>query len=688
MLNKEILEIFLCEARELIQSMETGLLTLETQPDDRDIINAVFRAVHTLKGNTAFLGGMDRLVGFFHAQENLLDLIRKGTRRLTPPMISLLLTSVDILKDSFRNLASEKPWYDGSVSEIIEKLSDQFKLSEADSASPIGVHPGMAHESFKDHKPEIRSGHETIRVNIHLIDRLINLAGELVLNRNRIRLLLQDQAEKIPGLALLLQHVNHITSGLQERILKMRLQPLDNVLNKLPRIVRDLSVQNEKAIELTITGGDVVMDKSILDNLSGPLTALIGFCVTGGIENPETRVKLGKPAAGRISVQAIHEQGRVLLRITDDGQGLDPEKVIQRTFSPALNSRESTTNQGPNEVKLLVEELGGSFQYENIPLRGATFSLSLPLTLAIISALIIRAGGQTFAIPQQDIMETVCIPGGEGEGRVEKIGRSPVMRLRNRLLPLVNLTGLLAFGGKPGRDDQTDVNIVVLRCGPNRYGLIVDRIMDIEEIVVKPLSRHFAGNRLFSGAAIMGDGSVALILNSAGLTGLAKLNFLEMAVEDQDSHENDSLAARKPFVQRQTILLFNHARDELFAVPLSSILRLEVADFRAVERFGGRECLPYRGASLPLIRLNNHLPVGPLTQSEKQFFTIIPRTEGAPVGIMASRLVDILDAEIDEMDNPFSWLGIKGSAIVDDRLVLLLDLPELIHLWEQSPRPD
>ena len=593
---------------------------------------------------------------------------------------------------------------------------------------------------------------ETLRVSVKLIDRMMNLAGELVLSRNQLRRILEDRAEQTTGLATVLQNVDLVTSDIQEQIMQLRMQPVGNIFNKFPRVVRDMSRLLAKEVELLWEGGEVELDKSILEALSDPLTHLIRNCIDHGLEPPEERIKAGKPRTGHIRLKAFHEEGQVNLTVTDDGRGIDPNKVLQKAINsrlvdaaaaermteqerlslillPGISTAETITDVsgrgvGMDVVRTNIEGIGGRLELESVLGQGTSVRLRLPLTLAIIPSLIVQASGQSFAIPQMDVQELVCIQEDEVAGRLEKVGDATVLRLRGRLLPLVRLadnlglersfvhpaTGELTVDRRVeladrravsktlpevvDQDDpenerrensrrtlkQGDTFVVVLKVGPNRFGLIVDELLNTEEIVVKPLSIHIKECRTFSGTTIMGDGRVAMILSAGGIAATAQLRFGEVGAEERRRREEEERVRDLDGDQMHPVVIFNNAPAEYFAIPLSSVARLDKISVGSIKRIGNQEFVNYRGQGLPLVRLEHFLDIGGFPGEALDAYLIIPRTSGPPAGIVASGIVDVVETSLPErnlreVDGP-----VVGSTVVNENLTLILDADELLKL--------
>ncbi len=621
--------------------------------------------------------------------------------------------------------------------EQIEAIAPEV-LEQAHSAETPAPPPRLASESDSGRalsqpaEKEKTAVPETVRVNIGLLDILINLAGELVLGRNQLRQILDPTVDTNPRLRTVLQNVNMVTSEIQAQILQMRMQPVKNILSRMHRLVRDVADQLSKEVELFTQGDEVELDKSILEGLIDPIVHILRNCVDHGIETPAERIAGGKPAKGEIRVRASHEGGQVIITIADDGQGMNAEAFVEKAvsqgilspdearrmdesdkikliFLPGFSTAKTVTNVsgrgvGMDVVKTNVERLGGHIDIDSVPGAGATIRISIPLTLAIISSLIVGGANQRFAIPQINVKELVCIRGEDRRRRIEKVGNAAVLRLREHLLPLVHLAEAVGLGltfTHPGTgeelpdQDETalaadgrrrrldDVHVIVLRVGENMFGLIVDELFDIEEIVVKPLSDHLRDCRCFAGSTIMGDGRVAMILDAPGIASSAKLLFAEVKSEQLRRQAIETLR-RKSAAARQSTLIFKSAPEEHFALPLSSISRLEKIAPEALERIGNHEFITYRGEVLPLIRLETFLPVRPLPVSHGELHVIIPKSSGLAVGILISQVVDTVELTVDMDKSPDTPSGFRGSAVVDGQITMFLDMEELLRIFRKQ----
>jgi two-component system, chemotaxis family, sensor kinase CheA len=635
--------------------------------------------------------------------------------------------------------------------EQIEVIAPEVLL-QAPKAEPLDLQPQLPSESGSADVPsrpvekEKTAVPDTIRVNVGLLDTMINLAGELVLGRNQLRQILEATVDTNPRLRTVIQNLNLVTSEMQAHILQMRMQPFKNILNRMHRLVRELADQLSKDVELFTEGGEVELDKSILEGLIDPLVHIIRNCVDHGIETAQERIAKGKPAKGEIRLRASHEGGQINITITDDGRGMNTgalvEKAVSRgilnsdearrmdesdkirlIFLPGFSTAKTVTKVsgrgvGMDVVKTNVERFGGHIDIESVPGAGATIRIRIPLTLAIISSLIVGAANQRFAIPQVNVKELVCIRVEDRRRRIEKVGDAAVLRLREKLLPLVRLTDAVglnrtfthpgtgeelperrvtiadrrenradskdkaARAGDRRRARQGDVYVVVLRVVGNMFGLIVDELFDIEEIVVKPLSDHIRDCRCFAGSTIMSDGGVAMILDAPGIASSAKLLFAE--VKSEQLRRQASETVRQKFAARHSTLIFKNALEEHFALPLSNISRLEKIASEAVERIGDHEFINYCGNVLPLIRLETFLPVRPLPVCSGELYVIIPKSPGLAVGILISQVVDTVELAVD-IDRPADTpLGFRGSAVVDGQITMFLDMEELLRMFRKE----
>ncbi|HYH00132.1 MAG TPA: chemotaxis protein CheW [Terriglobales bacterium] len=742
----EIIREFLVESREGLDQMDRDLVNLEKQPDSRDLLASIFRSIHTIKGTSGVLG-FPKLESVAHVGENLLSRMRDGKFRLNPQITTVLLAMVDALRSMLASIEASGSEGEGDYSEVIQRIA---KCSEAagkqgvvhqsetpsvpvTEEAPIGellVHAGVTSEAIAealvqqsegdprrigeilvargDVKPEAvlealtkqaggrpaaMSG--SIRVDVGLLDKVMNLVGELVLARNQVLQFTASQQD--PAFVNTAQRLNLITTELQEGVMKTRMQPIGNVWNKFPRLVRDLAVACGKRVRIEVEGSETELDKTIIEAIKDPLTHVVRNAVDHGIEAPEARAAMGKPAEGRLSLRAFHEGGQVNIEINDDGAGINVDRVKQKALSrglvspeqllrmterevtnliflPGFSTAEKVTNVsgrgvGMDVVKTNIEKIGGTVDVSSVAGAGTTLRIKIPLTLAIIPALIVTSGRQRFAIPQISLLELVRLEPGQP---VENIQGMPVYRLRGNLLPLVFLSRELSISEQCAARDGA-VNIVVLQADGRQFGLVVDEINDTEEIVVKPLGKHLKGLACFAGATIMGDGKVALILDVLGMAQRANV------VSDVRDHTQTEEAKRKPtadIAEQQQWLLFTAGKRRRMAVPLSAVARLEEIQSGGVEKAGDREVVQYRGQIMPLIDVSEVTGLGASPRREL-LQVIVHTSQGRSVGMVVNEIVDVVQQSI-AIEDGLTRPGLMGSAVIQEHVTDLMDVHQVL----------
>lgn len=546
----------------------------------------------------------------------------------------------------------------------------------------------------------IPAADRTIRVDVALLDQLMNRVGELVLARNQI---LQFSAQSNdPALVSTTQRLNLITSELQEGVMKTRMQPIGNVWSRFPRLVRDLSLQLKKQIRLEMTGKETELDKTIVEAIKDPLTHIVRNAIDHGLETPEQREARNKPVEGSLILRAFHEGGQVIIEIKDDGAGLNTERIrkkavdrgiisveqslrisdreaAQLIFEPGFSTAETVTNVsgrgvGMDVVKNNIEKIGGSVEIQTTPGKGTTIRIKIPLTLAIIPALIVTLNDDRFAIPQVSLSELVRLEPNAGKG-IEFLQGTPVYRLRNRLLPIVDLGTQLELPSalECCRKEGRAINIVVLRADDREFGLVVDAINDTEEIVVKPLSRMLKSLPIYAGATIMGDGDVALILDVLGLAQKSKI-LLEhrhgaACPSVEDSSDDD---------QSQGSLLIVSLGSRRYALPLQSVARLEELRSGTVEFAGMQEVVQYRGSILPILRLDAVLGVPTFLAPEDRDRVpmVVVQAAGKSIGILVEQINDIVSVPAETIDASQRDVT-TASTVIHDRVTDILNLTQL-----------
>jgi two-component system, chemotaxis family, sensor kinase CheA len=547
----------------------------------------------------------------------------------------------------------------------------------------------------------------TVRVDVALLDKLMNLVGELVLARNQI-VQFGGRVED-PGFVGAAQRLNLITTELQEHVMKTRMQPIGNVWAKLPRVVRDLAVQCGKQVRIEMLGKETELDRTILEAIKDPLTHVVRNAVDHGIETPELRATRGKPRTGTLVLKAFHEGGQVNIEITDDGAGLKLDairsKAVERglvaaeraarlsnhelaqlVFLPGFSTAAQVTNVsgrgvGMDVVKTNIEKIGGTVDLVSAHGGGTTLKIKIPLTLAIVPALIVSSAGQRYAIPQVNLLELVRLE-GEARSAIQRIHGTPVYRLRGKLLPLVFLNEeLRASATAPASDDSdgdsTSTNIVVLQADDRQFGLVVDQVRDTEEIVVKPLGKELKGITVYQGATIMGDGRVALILD---ILGLAQHAGAVGRARDQTRNESEKRRAATADSprgdERQALLLFSVGTESVMALPLSMVARIEEFPRERLERAGNRMVVQYRREILPLIDLSEAVG-GRAADSGPSVQVIVYSEHGRSVGFVVGRILDVVEDSV-HVERCTAQRGLLGAAVIQDRVTDLLDVEGVI----------
>ncbi len=591
-------------------------------------------------------------------------------------------------KQSPAPMDAKKQAQTGAVNSVVTIPTAVEKTLPDPTRSPAPIKTGgMSETSAAD---------STIRVDVALLDKLMTGVGELVLARNQILQFANGNVDS--ALHRTSQRLNLITSELQESVMKTRMQPIGNVWSKFPRLVRDLAGICEKEVRIEMEGKETELDKTIIEAIKDPLTHLVRNTVDHGIERPEVRVQNGKLAEGCLTLRAYHEGGQVNIEICDDGAGINAEKIKAKAlerglmtqdqlaklsdrdignliFLPGFSTAEKVSNVsgrgvGMDVVKTNIEKIGGTVDLQSQPGKGTTIKIRIPLTLAIIPALIVTCDNSRYAIPQVNLLELLRLDGNQLK-EIEWIHSSPVYRLRGRLLPLVYLRDQLKLENDPNADA---LNIVVLRADDRQFGLVVDRINDSEEIVVKPLSSQLKTIPVYSGTTIMGDGQVALILDIMGLAHTS--NVISDAGKGPTSEFQER--SQSSGSDRQSLLVAGVGSKHRFAVELGQVTRLEKIDASTIEVADGKEVVQYRGEILSLIRLSDVMGVPSSKASDDSLLNIIVYSEaGRTVGIVVDRIIDIVEQTVDITKSARSH-GRTVSAVIDGQVTDLVDLPAIM----------
>ncbi len=729
---------FITETNEGLGELDTDLIKLEQNPNDKDLIGKIFRLMHTIKGTCGFLG-LPRLEKVAHHAENVMGRFRDGNLSVTPAYVSLILESLDRVRMLLGHIETNGSEPEGSDAELIEKLDIVFEgrdqapdaaappvMGDSDElerlfrettvtanydapapasapapvaaapAAPVSVPavakpaaaPAAAAKDEHGDSKESSLANQSLRVNVDVLENLMTMVSELVLTRNQLLQITRNQKETELGTPL--QRLNHVVSELQDGVMKTRMQPIGNAWAKLPRIIRDLSIELGKKIDLVMVGQDTELDRQVLDMIKDPLTHMVRNSGDHGVEGPADRVKAGKPETGKIELKAFHEGGHIIIQIIDDGKGLPMDKIKSKIIQNGLASQDeldkmstqqiqqfifkagfSTADKitsvsgrgvGMDVVRTNIEKIGGSIELNSVEGKGSTFTIKIPLTLAIVSSLIVETAQQKFAIPQLSVNELVLVS-QKSDNKIEIINGTPVFRLRNKLLPLVELTGLLKLGETSNDADRFDHKyIIVTQVGSYRFGLIVDRVFDTEEIVVKPVPKILKNIELFSGNTILGDGSVIMILDPNGIAKATGDIEVDKTSDASDEHAGYGR-------QRTSLLLFRAGDEAPKAVPLSLISRLENIEVENVEMASGQMMVQYRGKLMNLMSFNSNID---LTKS-KLLPLLVFTDRDTSVGIIVDEIIDIQEEYLD-IQSGTSRDGIMGSTIINGKATEIIDV--------------
>ena len=685
----------------------------------------MFRLVHTVKGTCGFLS-LPRLERVAHAAEGVLSALRDGERQATAGIITVVLRALDRIRMIVDGLVANgtepvgddstllielaaietvAPISSGPVANALaDALLDASGLlgasPEAAPAAPavLEVAPEPFPEATHEAVHEASSSVHTIRLGVDVLENLMRLVSELVLTRNQLVQLARSQSDS--RFAAPLQRLSHLTSDLQEGVVKTRMQPIMHAWRKLPRLVRDLSAELGKQVELSMTGGETELDRQVLELIQDPLTHMVRNSVDHGLESPARRLAAGKPAIGRITLSSRHESGHIVIEVGDDGAGLATDAIRERALSRGLATAaelaampERQVHQhifragfstaaaitavsgrgvGMDVVKANVERMGGTVDVRSVAGAGTHFTVKIPLTLAIISALIVEAAGQRYALPQICVSELVRASTGGTPGDqhlvVERLDATSVLRLRQRLLPLVTLSSLLRCPPTIPKRPSDGVTVVVAVLGGMQVGLVVDQVFDTEEIVVKPVSPLLRHIPMYGGNTILGDGSVIMILDPSGMA--RAIGPIDLAERKPARLDEAALATAG---ERAPMLLVRLAPGATpVAIALGLVARIESVPRAEIELGGDRAVMQYRGRLMPLLRMDGQCPLPELVP------VLVFSDRGRRVGLITAEIVDVVEDRL-AIELSSTRPGLLGTAIIAGRVTEVIDTGRLLQ---------
>lgn len=744
----ELLGEFLTETSEHLEGVETQLVQFERNPTDASLVSSIFRLVHTIKGTSSFLG-LTRLPTVAHSAETVIGALRDGTPP-TEEMVSLILEAIDRIKNIVREipqLGSEPEGDDSALIAALEATVNKTEkkepsgsvqsneAKEAPAASTSKASPKKASakkqkkddvkdeakaeveeikeasaasksdapEQAKDIAPKSRPGvaetskgapaptnaapakaTETIRVAVDTIERIMQLVSELVLTRNQLLELTRNRENDVVKPPL--QRLSSLTTDLQDAVMRARMQPVGRLFSSLPRLVRELSTELGKKIDLVTEGADTELDRQLIEVLRDPMTHLIRNCADHGLETPDERVAAGKSEFGEIRVSASHEAGQITIDILDDGRGLNIEKIKQKAissgvaneaqlahmsideichfiFAPGFSTAQKVTSVsgrgvGMDVVRSNIESIGGSVSLSTVPGKSTRFSLKIPLTLAIAPALIVRVGKQRFALPQHAVVEAVGL-GRDSRHVIEKVQDALVLKLRDEVVPVLDLSTILGIemNGENQEDDQL---VVILRVGTDSFGIRVDEVLDVQEIVVKPLNPSLAHLKVFTGQTILGDGSVVLILDPGGIG--TRLGIEKSTEKREAAKETHSL------IERTRLVLFRAGEGLPKVLPLSLLARIEMVEADRIQHSDGRYVMLHQGRLMPL------LPTSPMQEiGNKAHPVLVITANHHTIGLLVDEIIDIVEEKLD-IQLASATSDVVGSAELRGEAVELIDV--------------
>jgi len=706
----DLLREFLTETGESLDRVDAELVRFEQEPNNGEILGNIFRLVHTIKGTCGFLS-LPRLEALAHAAEGMMGKFRDGLP-VTTEAVTLVLLTIDRIKSILDAIEATEREPAGDDLDLIGELhrlaashptppTASAPRAETGPSRPAAMGGGEMAERPEDERGDRLANH-SIRVHVETLDHLMNTVSELVLTRNQLLEIVrrnEDSDFKVP-----LQRLSNVTAELQEGVMKTRMQPIGNAWQKLPRIVRDLSAELGKQIELEMHGAETELDRQVLELVKDPFTHLVRNCADHGIGTPAERLAAGKPPTGTIRLSACHQGGHIIIEIADDGRGLDLPRIRAKAvelglvgeaeiaarsdaetgnliFTPGFSTAATITSisgrgVGMDVVRANIEQIGGTVDLKSAPGAGTTFTIKIPLTLAIVSALIVEAGAERFAIPQLSVLELVRAS-EHGEHRIERIKDTPVLRLRNKLLPLIRLKELLRLG--QNGDDRGFV--VVTQVGSQTFGVVVDGVFHTEEIVIKPLSSKLRHITVFSGTTILGDGTVIMIIDPNGIA--QALGRVAPQDEKIEFDAGEAVAEE----DLTPLLVFRAGSQQPKAVLLSLVARLEEIDCRRIESSDGQYLVQYRDQLMPLVRID-----GGALKREGAVPVLVFSDRGRRMGLIVDEIIDIVEQRLD-IEVASERPGLVGYAVVKGSATEIVDiahfLPQAYADWfrRRDPRP-
>ena len=719
--NAQILDEFLLEAQEIFDQLDTDLVRLEHAPQDQKLLASIFRAMHTIKGSSGFFA-FQRLEKVAHGGESLLAKLRESALMLDQPKTNALLATLDCLRSIVQAIAQKRHEPAGDDSELLLRLSTltdgrTWASEPAHEFDAEAVAELTDHASSNDPASTIATdlqlhdgGTSTeltvpVKISVESLDKLMDLVSEMVLARNRLLSFVSDSGDS--NFSSTVRTIDLITLELQERMMKTRMQPISTVWAKFPRLVRDLAQDCGKKVQLVQIGAETELDRALLEGIRDPLVHIIRNSVDHGIEAPEQRLAQGKPEAGTITLRSKHENGMVVIEIVDDGAGINlglvastavqrglvtaervarmaDREIIDFIYLPGFSTKAAITKLsgrgvGMDVVRTNVQQIGGSVEVTSSA-KGTELCLRIPLTLAIMPALFVQCATQRFAVPQNNLLEMIRLE--QADTRLEDFYGVPVFRLRNTLIPVVHLGQELGLGPHSAENAEA-IHVVVVQAAGLVFGLVVDKVLFMQEVVVKSAGPLLKNTPIYSGATILGDGQVAMIFDVGGI---AVRSGLVSKLRDKDFQSSVAPSAKPP-TSTQSMLLFDLVHLSRVAIALYYVDRLEMFPMNRVEQRGQQDVVIYGEQIMKLVWVSDFLEDAPTRHSQHQetINVIVHYHEGQPLGLVVSCIHDIVEIASEIVLILPPQKGLIGSAIHGNHVVSILDLEEILRLSTHSP---
>jgi len=743
--NDQILDEFLIEAQEIFDQLDLDFVQLEQTPNDKKLIGNIFRAMHTLKGSSGFFA-FHRLEKVAHAGESLLSKIRDGVLELNKELTDALLAASDRLREIVGAIQKQRCESNGDDAELIKNLKfltdggNAFvKFTETDQSAEQLSKESIVRESNKEdieqsvsveiqdigldvhektqtpksvskspdaeEAPDAQRSTEIaapIKVSVELLDKLMNLVSEMVLARNRLLSFARTSGDLAFNNTV--RRIDTVTLELQERMMKTRMQPINQVWTKFPRLVRDISQDCGKKVELVQIGAETELDRTLLEGIRDPLVHIIRNSIDHGIESPSERVAKGKPEQGTVKLRAFHENGMVVIEIADDGAGINvplvakkavekglvtaeraakltEREIIDFIYLPGFTTKDQITNLsgrgvGMDVVRTNIRGIGGSVDIATSG-QGTRLRLSIPLTLAIMPAVFVRCKAQNYAIPQVNVFEMLRIEPKEGMPGVEDFFGVPVYRLRDKLIPLIFLNYELKLDKVLPPLNQP-LNIVIVQAAGIRFGIVVDEVLYMQEVVVKSVGPLLKGTPIYSGGTILGNGRVALIFDISAIAVRSGI----IAKLSNNQFEQDISTAVGDKSDEQQMLSFDVLGLERIVMPLDAVDRLEMISATRIDRRGNEAVVIYGKKIMKLIHLSLYVEGGThkIIYDDETVPVIVHYHEGQAIGFIVKKVHNIVNVPTQAVMITQPLRGINGSVIVNNSVMSILNVPEILGL--------